>query len=66
LFTFYRCRFSDDLNRCNSAVNRYERQYNFYNLLILIELNNPSFYSDDDNGYCRQDSMIEIKLQENR
>ncbi|EET42811.1 hypothetical protein NEISICOT_03449 [Neisseria sicca ATCC 29256] len=39
------------------------RQYDFYNLLIFIKLNNLSFHSDDDNGYCRQYLPVEIKLQ---
>ena len=39
------------------------RQYDFYNPLIFIKLNNLSFHSDDDNGYCRQYLPAEIKLQ---
>ena len=39
------------------------RQYDFYNLLIFMKLNNLSFHSDDDNGYCRQYLPVEIKLQ---
>ena len=28
-----------------------------------MKLNNLSFHSDDDNGYCRQYLPVEIKLQ---